>query len=111
MFKTSTLMKAALMAGGLFSPVVLTSGVAQAAAPAQAAATCYARALYGNTPIYQSTSTSSTKVGNMVQGQLTSSSCSQTVGGFYTACGSYSNYWVRLTYVGWVKAACVSIEL
>jgi len=112
--RTLTLLKTSLATG-----VLLTSGVAAGtaavAAPTPGAdsvsALCHATAVYGNTPIYSSNSTSSTVVGHLTKGVKTASSCTVVNGSTYSACGYFYFGWVYITSKGYVKSMCVSLSI
>jgi hypothetical protein len=109
-----TLLKTSLATGVLLTSGVVAGGAAVAApAPLESSPTalCHVTALYGNTPINASSTTSSAVIGHLTKGVRTASACARTINGYYNACNGGSNYWVYIIGGGYVKAKCVSLTI
>lgn len=74
-------------------------GVTAAPADVEAQQSCRAR-FSANVSHRASPNSSSTRYGIVPAGRWVPASCSITTGGSYTACGSTSNYWLRVYWNG-----------
>lgn len=116
MMRLNTFMRASVVAGGLATTALLGGGTAFATTSTTvtpASSLCHVKALYGNTPINQTPSTSSKVVGNLTKGVWYASGCEPIGGGTYTACYATSNGWYLVTSPtrGYVKYYCVTAEI